>query len=63
MKNKILNRSALTLLFALMFQFAFSQSALRKANELYNQLAYSEAIVEYETALKKNPDLQIFIFS
>ncbi len=33
------------------------KSPLQKANEQYDQLAYSEAIDEYESVLKKHPDL------
>ncbi|MCC6385342.1 MAG: OmpA family protein [Bacteroidia bacterium] len=46
---------------ALLIIFQFSASAqkvqIEKANELYNNLDYSKAIVAYEEILKKHPDL------
>lgn len=56
LKNKIPHLAAFTLYFALMVQMAFGQAALKKADDLFNHLAYSEAIKEYENFLKKNPD-------
>lgn len=56
LKNKITHFTALTVFFALTMQFAFSQAQLKKADELYTRLAYSQAITEYENFLKKNPD-------
>lgn len=57
-KTTLLNTAALTLLFSLMMNLAFSQNAQsKKGDELYSQLAYSQAIAEYENALKKNPDM------
>lgn len=57
MKNKIIHIVSLTVVFALMIHLAFSQSGtFKKGDELYNQLAYTQAIVEYEAALKKKPD-------
>ena len=56
--NKIIQLTTLTLLFNLVIHFAFSQKAqMKEINELYDHLAYSEAIVKYEALLKKYPDL------
>jgi hypothetical protein len=57
-KNNIAQLAAFTLVFSLMFHTAFSQKAqLKECNELYNHLAYNEAIVKYEELLKKHPEV------
>ncbi len=57
MKNSHLHFLLLTTAFSLLIQLAFSQKTqLQKADELYNRLAYSDAINEYENLLKKHPD-------
>ena len=56
LKNKIPHILAFTFCLTLMMQIAFSQAQLKKADDLFDHLAYSEAITEYENFLKKNPD-------
>jgi outer membrane protein OmpA-like peptidoglycan-associated protein len=57
-KNKITNIATLILFFILMIHLAFSQKAqLKEINELYEHLAYNDAIIKYEALLKKHPEL------
>lgn len=58
MKKSIAQFLLLTVFFSLLLHIAFGQKTmLQKADELFNRLAYSDAIVEYENILKKYPDL------
>ncbi|MEO8151226.1 MAG: OmpA family protein [Bacteroidia bacterium] len=58
MKNKIKHFVALAIFFFSTTHFAFSQKMqLLKANDLYSHYAYSEAISEYESLLKKSPEI------
>ena len=58
-KNKIKQISSLTFFFILLIRFAYCQNnvQLKKANDLYNHLAYNDAIIEYENLLKKHPEI------
>ncbi len=57
MKKTIAHLILLTAIFSLVAHYGFGQSKqLEKADELYDQLAYSEAIMAYEKILEKHPD-------
>ncbi len=58
MKKLVLNFILLTVAFLLSGNEAFAQKTLiQKADELFNNLEYSKAILAYEDILKKHPDL------
>jgi outer membrane protein OmpA-like peptidoglycan-associated protein/tetratricopeptide (TPR) repeat protein len=55
---KLIHATALTVIFSLVFHFAFSQKAqLKEINVLYDHLEYNTAIIKYEELLKKHPDV------
>lgn len=58
MKTKIIYLLLVSFFSAATCISSFAQNIhLSKANDYYNHLSYSEAITEYEAALKKNPEL------
>ena len=55
MNKHVFPKSVSILLICLSPLFCFSQSHLQKGNKLFTSLAYSDAISEYEKAVKQNP--------